>query len=72
MFNDEKDSHKNRNCVHDEGDNSKKNVDGSADCTKYGETIPSLFSWLSVEEQRKRADELSKITNLDVERKKKQ
>ena len=28
----------------------------------YGEIIPSMFSWLSLEKQKKRAEELDNIT----------
>lgn len=32
------------------------------DATKYGEFIPSYFSWLTLKEQKENADRLSKIT----------
>lgn len=33
--------------------------------TKYGEFIPSYFSWLSLEDQKKRAEELNNMTKGD-------
>lgn len=30
--------------------------------TKYGEFVPSYFEWLTLEEQKKRADKLNEIT----------
>lgn len=30
--------------------------------SNYGEVIPSMFSWLPIEEQKKRAEELDSIT----------
>jgi len=32
------------------------------DTTKYGETIPTMFSWVPIEEQKMRAEELDKMT----------
>lgn len=32
------------------------------DKTKYGEQIPSMFSWISPDEQKKRAEKLEHIT----------
>ncbi len=37
------------------------------DSTKYGEFISSYFAWLSLEEQKKRTEELSNITKKDEE-----
>lgn len=33
--------------------------------TKCGEQIPSLFAWMTQDEQKKRAEELEYITNKD-------
>ncbi|MBR2704590.1 MAG: hypothetical protein IKE91_03880 [Clostridia bacterium] len=48
--------------------NSIENKNG--DNKKYGEQIPSLFSWLTPEEQKKRAKELEHITDNQLELKK--
>ncbi|MBQ3408806.1 MAG: hypothetical protein IJH12_06365 [Clostridia bacterium] len=34
----------------------------NSDSTKYGEIIPSMFSWISPSDQKKRADELNEMT----------
>lgn len=39
-----------------------KKRDKDEDTTKYGEFIPSYFSWLTLEEQKEIANRLSKIT----------
>ena len=45
----------------DENDEAdKKNQIESV--TKYGEQIPSLFSWMSIEEQKSRAKRIANIT----------
>ena len=33
------------------------------DATKYGEFISSYFAWVSLPEQKKKAEELQKMTN---------
>lgn len=30
--------------------------------TKYGENVPNMFAWISMDDQKRRAEELSKIT----------
>ena len=37
--------------------------------TKYGESIPTLFSWISPEEQKKRAEEIARITSSGEKKK---
>ena len=32
------------------------------DTTKYGEFVPSYFEWMTLEEQKKRAEELNQMT----------
>lgn len=44
-----------------------KDDKGKEDSTKYGEFISSYFAWLSLEEQKKRTDELSNITKENKE-----
>ena len=39
-----------------------KKIEKKEDETKYGEFIPSYFSWLTMREQKEIADKLSKIT----------
>ena len=34
--------------------------------TKYGEQVPTLFSWILPEEQKKRAEKLEHITEENV------
>lgn len=36
------------------------------DRTKYGEQIPSLFSWITPEEQKKKANELGHMTDENL------
>lgn len=36
------------------------------DKTKYGEQIPSMFSWISLEEQKRRAEKLEHITEKKI------
>ena len=40
----------------DEKNNEKKNV------TKFGEFVSSYFSWIPIDKQKERADELNKMT----------
>ena len=40
----------------------EKKRDKDEDTTKYGEFIPSYFSWLTLDEQKEIANRLSKIT----------
>lgn len=37
------------------------------DATKYGEFIPSAFNWLTLDQQKKRAEELENMTNNNKE-----
>ena len=37
------------------------------DSTKYGEFISSYFAWMTLEEQKKKADKLSDITKNNDE-----
>lgn len=39
-----------------------KKKDKNEDTTKYGEFVPSYFTWMTLEEQKEIADKLSKIT----------
>ena len=41
----------------------KKDEMGSKN--KYGEVIPSMFSWMTIDYQKKRAEELDKMTRKD-------
>ena len=38
---------------------NKKNAD---DSTKYGEFVPSFFNWMTLDQQKNRANELNDIT----------
>ena len=40
--------------------NKKKQI--SENKTKYGEVIPTMFSWTSLSDQKKRAEELDYMT----------
>lgn len=42
------------------------------DVTKYGEFVSSYFAWMTLEGQKKRADELDKMTNINKKNNKKQ
>ena len=44
-------------------DKSKKEV--GEDATKYGEFISSFFGWISLKDQKKKADELENMTKKD-------
>ena len=35
------------------------------DATKYGEFVSSYFSWITLEEQKKKAKEMEKMTKKD-------
>ena len=37
-------------------------VEVGEDCTKYGEFISSYFAWISLPEQKEKAEELSELT----------
>ena len=39
-----------------------KNNENGEDATQYGEFISSYFAWVSLQEQKKRVDELENIT----------
>lgn len=39
--------------------------------TKYGEQVPTLFSWISPDEQKKRAEHLEHITERKIAKDKK-
>ena len=43
----------------------KTNKEKDENTTKYGEFVSSYFTWLSPSEQKKKAQELSKITKED-------
>lgn len=54
---------KNNNGKERSGLNSEfKDIEQYESKTKYGETIPSMFSWITPSEQKKRADELNRMT----------
>ena len=38
------------------------------DKTKYGEQIPSMFSWISPEEQKRRAKKLEQTTEKNIKK----
>lgn len=40
----------------------KKDYENEEDKTRYGEEIPSMFSWLTLSKQKERAHELENIT----------
>lgn len=40
----------------------KKHPEVGEDVTKYGEFISSYFAWTSLPEQKKKAEEMAKIT----------
>jgi len=44
---------------------NKKNYEKREDTTKYGEFISSFFGWISLKEQKKKANELENITKND-------
>lgn len=41
------------------------------DKTKNGEFVPSFFEWITLDEQKKRAEELANLTKLEKSVKKK-
>ena len=41
---------------------NKKNKKDIEDSTKYGEFISSFFSWITLDKQKEKANELDKIT----------
>lgn len=43
-------------------ENESNFIDSCEDKTKYGEMIPSMFSWITPSEQKERADELNSMT----------
>lgn len=43
-------------------DSEKNRINGDEDKTKYGEQIPTMFSWISLANQKKRAEELDNMT----------
>lgn len=50
---------------------SIQNDESIEDTTKYGETISSMFNWITLKEQKKRADELANMTKYDDKTQKK-
>lgn len=40
-----------------------KDKESKGNTTKYGEEIPTKFSWISLDEQKKRAEYLASIGN---------
>lgn len=47
----------------DEENNKKQEI--SEDTTKYGEFVSSYFGWISLEEQKRQAEKLQKITKKE-------
>lgn len=47
----------------------KFNTEIGEDTTKYGEFISSFFGWISMDEQKKRAEDLEKITKSKKDQK---
>lgn len=43
-------------------DEENKNQEIGEDATKYGEFVSSYFGWVSLEEQKRQAEKLQKIT----------
>lgn len=53
------------------GDDGKIHEVGE-DATKYGEFISSYFAWISLPQQKERAEELQEITKKDEKKQKKE
>lgn len=60
-------------------DNKKENfreesekTEVGEDSTKYGEFISSYFAWISLPQQKERAEELQEITKKDEKKQKKE
>ncbi len=53
------------------GDSCKIHEVGE-DATKYGEFISSYFAWISLPQQKERAEELQEITKKDEKKQKKE
>ena len=45
-----------------EDKNIMKNDEGKEDTTKYGEFVSSYFAWLTLDGQKKKAEELENMT----------
>lgn len=45
-----------------ESGNKSEVIQPCEDKTKYGETIPSMFTWITPSEQKERANELNEMT----------
>lgn len=39
------------------------NIEGYEDVTKYGEFVSSYFAWITLEEQKTRANKMENMTN---------
>ena len=46
----------------------KEKIGEIEDATMYGEFVSSYFAWMTLEEQKKRADELNKMTNRNIKK----
>ena len=46
-----------------ENEIKEKSLEVGEDCTKYGEFVSSYFAWISLPEQKEKAEKLEKITN---------
>ena len=54
-----------------ENKNKKEEIhEVGEDATKYGEFISSYFAWISLPQQKERAEELQKINKTDEKKKK--
>lgn len=42
--------------------NKKNNIKEKEDATKYGEFVSSYFSWITLDQQKKKANELENST----------
>ena len=58
----EKENKNNKDEIHEVGE----------DATKYGEFISSYFAWISLPQQKERAEELQEITKKDEKKQKKE
>lgn len=43
-------------------DNRDKNTENGEDATQYGEFVSSYFAWITLDDQKKRAEELNENT----------
>ena len=60
---------KQRESIKNENPYRKNKINGDKrneeDSTKYGEFVPSFFNWMTLDEQKERANELKNITKND-------